>query len=175
MCTPSSTPNRNLHRTGVAPFWVALSISTAGHVRACLGPAPFRPQNCPFTYGDLESGIPCNTWFLGPTRIHIPNSISIGSAVFAGLTVVNVRPDWLTDRPRYSVCGNRPHLAGLRCGLIIAIQYIVRPTCTETLELLKSLELTKCLCYSDLRMVFLTMLYNEICQCFLAVPCDNNI
>ena len=29
---------------------------------------------------------PSNTWFLGPTPVHIPNSISIGSAVFAHLT-----------------------------------------------------------------------------------------
>jgi len=42
-----------------------------------------------------------------PTRVHIPNSISIGSAVFARLTIVTDRP---TDRPRCSVCSNRPHL-----------------------------------------------------------------
>jgi len=29
---------------------------------------------------------PSNTWFLGPTRVHIPNAILIGSAVFAQLT-----------------------------------------------------------------------------------------
>ena len=39
-----------------------------------------------------------------------PNGISIGSAVFAGLTTVT---DQQTDRPRYSV-------VVLRCGLIIA-------------------------------------------------------
>ena len=38
---------------------------------------------------------------LGPTWVHIPNDMSIGSAVFAGLTM-------MTDRPRYSVCNNRP-------------------------------------------------------------------
>jgi len=47
------------------------------------------------------------TCFLGPTRVHNPNSLSIGSAVFAGLTIVTDRQ---TDRPRYSVCNNRPHL-----------------------------------------------------------------
>jgi len=31
--------------------------------------------------------VPPNTWFLGP--VNIPNSISIGSAVFLGLTVVS--------------------------------------------------------------------------------------
>jgi len=29
---------------------------------------------------------PCNTYFHGPTRVHIPNSMSISSAVFAQLT-----------------------------------------------------------------------------------------
>jgi len=31
---------------------------------------------------------PSNTWFPGPTRVHNPNGISIGSAVFARLTIV---------------------------------------------------------------------------------------
>jgi len=36
-----------------------------------------------------------NTWFPGPIRVHIANGILIGSAVFAGLTIVT---DRLTDR-----------------------------------------------------------------------------
>jgi len=36
-----------------------------------------------------------------------PNGIVIGSVVFAGLTIVT---DRLTDRPRYSIYNNRPHL-----------------------------------------------------------------
>jgi len=48
-----------------------------------------------------------NTWFLEPTRVHNPNSISIGSAIFAGLMIMTDRP---TDRWRYFVCNNRPHL-----------------------------------------------------------------
>jgi len=37
--------------------------------------------------------------FLGPTRVHNPNDISIGSVVFAGLTVVtNRETDKHTDR-----------------------------------------------------------------------------
>jgi len=46
---------------------------------------------------------PPNTCFLGPTRVLDPNGISIGSAVFAGLTSVTDRQ---TDRPRYSICNN---------------------------------------------------------------------
>jgi len=48
---------------------------------------------------------PSNAWFLGPTRPHNSNGISIGSAVFAGFTTVTDRQ---TDD--YSVCNNRPHL-----------------------------------------------------------------
>ena len=43
----------------------------------------------------LRIWTPSNTWFLGPIGVHIPNDITIGSAVFAGLTVVT---DRLTDR-----------------------------------------------------------------------------
>jgi len=49
------------------------------------------PQNCPFLPGH-----PSNAWFLGRIQAHNPNSISIGSAIFPGCTMV-------TDRPRYSV------------------------------------------------------------------------
>jgi len=40
-------------------------------------------------------------------KSHNPNGISIGPAVFATLITVTDRQ---TDRPRYSVCNNRPHL-----------------------------------------------------------------
>ena len=46
---------------------------------------PFPPQNCHFAWG---YGPPSNVWFLWPTRVHNPNGISIGSAVFTGLTIV---------------------------------------------------------------------------------------
>ena len=52
------------------------------------------------------SGLPSNSWFLGPIQAHNPNGISIGSAVFAGLTTVTDRQ---TDRPRYSV-GKMDHI-----------------------------------------------------------------
>jgi len=42
------------------------------------------------------SELPSNTWFLGPNRVLNPNGISIGAAVFAGLTSVTDRQ---TDRP----------------------------------------------------------------------------
>jgi len=46
------------------------------------------------------SGTPSNTWFPGPTRVRNPNGISIGSAVFAGLTSVTDRP---TDHATRSI------------------------------------------------------------------------
>jgi len=51
--------------------------------------------------------IPSNTWFRGPIQVLKPNGISIGSAIFAGLTSVTDRQ---TDRPHYSVGNNRLHL-----------------------------------------------------------------
>jgi len=50
---------------------------------------PFSPRrNCLFRWGIVP---PSNTWFPGPTRVLNPNAISIGSAVFAGLTSVTNR------------------------------------------------------------------------------------
>jgi len=63
------------------------------------------PRNFPFAW---KIWTPSNTWFLRPTRVSIPNGVANGSAATAGLTLVTNRP---TDRPRYSVCSNRPHLA----------------------------------------------------------------
>ena len=57
------------------------------------------------------SGPPSNTWLPRLTRVLNPNGISIGSAVFAQLTSVTDRQTFRqTDRPRYSVGNNRPHL-----------------------------------------------------------------
>ena len=68
---------------------------------------PFSPSKLPLLV--WESVSLSNTWFLGPTRVHIyQNGVSIGTAIFAGLTVVT---DRLTDRLCYSVCSNRPNLA----------------------------------------------------------------
>jgi len=46
------------------------------------------PLNCPFPRGYRP---PYNTRFLRPTRVHSPNGISTGSAVFARLTFVTDR------------------------------------------------------------------------------------
>jgi len=81
------------------------------------------------------SGPTSNTCFPWPTQVLNPNGISIGSAVFAWLT--SVTPDRWTDRPRYSVGNNRPHLrrpyVALRCGLIITKELKQKPLSAEDL------------------------------------------
>jgi len=59
---------------------------------------------------------PSNTWFPGPTRVLNPNGISIGSAVFAGLTSVTDRP---TDHATRLVTIDRIYVRTYgRCDLI---------------------------------------------------------
>jgi len=129
---------------------------------------------CTFLIRSMKMSVwpPSNTCFLGATQVHIPNCISIGSAILHSswqtvLIFYNGPPlfpsklpihkrdldshlihflcppesathvtspsvyfcrahdhDRQTDRPRYSVCNNRPHLCyaastciALRCGL----------------------------------------------------------
>jgi len=70
------------------PKWHLDQLSYFLHrLPQCLW-CPFSPQNCPFPWG---SGPPSNTWFPAPTRVLNANGISIGSAVFAGLTSVTDR------------------------------------------------------------------------------------
>jgi len=51
-----------------------------------IAEGPYTLQWCPFPptlplpMGDLD---PSNLWFLEPVRVHSPNGITIGSAVFA--------------------------------------------------------------------------------------------
>jgi len=98
--------------------------------------APIFRKSCLFPWW---SGPSSNLWFIGPIWAHNPNGISIGSAVFAQMTAdldphlihgflsppessIQTAPHsvqlflqgslvWQTDRPRYSVRNNRPHLA----------------------------------------------------------------
>jgi len=51
--------------------------------------SPHPPQNCPFPCSIWTPYITDCTWFFGLIRVHNPNgiSISIGSAVSAGLTI----------------------------------------------------------------------------------------
>jgi len=65
-----------------APWQIRLKISTAGKSRY----AHIWPPEVPLPV--QESRPPPNTWFLFPPRVHIPNDISISSAIFAPLRLV---------------------------------------------------------------------------------------
>ena len=61
----------------------------------------------------------CNKWFRWPTRVHIPNVLSISSAILAQLMVMsNRQTDRQTNGPRH-ISNNRPHFCTpcMRCGL----------------------------------------------------------
>jgi len=67
---------------------------TAGstYTLQCTAPSPLKIAPL---HG--RSGVPSNTRFLGPTIVYNSNGISIGSAVFAGLTIVTDRQiEWQT-------------------------------------------------------------------------------
>jgi len=90
-CAPmSSTP-----LSVAAPYqcWQLLSHFKCINCWVYPGLAPFRPQNCPGIW------TPSNMSFLGPTQVHLPNDILIGSAVFEGLVVVTNRQ---TDHTSYT-------------------------------------------------------------------------
>jgi len=51
------------------------------------------PQNSPFPL--VESTPPPNRWFIGPTRVFVPNSMSIWLPVFLRLTGDYARDRWI--------------------------------------------------------------------------------
>jgi len=55
------------------------------------------PKDCPFPFGICTLS---NTWFLGPTWLILPNSISVSLAIVTNMQIHR--------RPRYSICSNRP-------------------------------------------------------------------
>ena len=96
----------------VLPFWYRLTwvVPEKGPLNRCV------KRVCYLLYFSVAQDMspkiapawgckhPCNTWFLGPTRVHTPNSISIASAVLIGLTAVSNR-----HRP-WNIDDNRPYL-----------------------------------------------------------------
>ena len=62
----------------VLPFLHSSQQSVFGHAQAY----PF-PEKLPLRLG--QYGPKCNTWSLGPTWVHNPSSVSVSSAIFAGL------------------------------------------------------------------------------------------
>jgi len=91
---PSPQPKRHLDR--FSRFCTddrRMSLYVAPPSKSLLS-----PQNCLFAWGTWT---PANTWFPGPTGDLNPNGISIGAAVFGGLTSVTDRQtDRETERER---------------------------------------------------------------------------
>jgi len=77
---------------GPIPISILISSTVSAQLMAeyphTLQWATPSPQNYLFAYGIW---IPSNAWFLRPTQLHNPNGMSIGSAIFAGLTIVTDR------------------------------------------------------------------------------------
>ena len=104
------SPNGILIGSAIFAELTALSSGMPMHVLSS--------KNCRFAWGELDP--PSNTRFLGTTRAHNPTGISIGSAVFAGLTT-------LTDHATRSVTVGRMYTyVVLRCSLILVSLYITR-------------------------------------------------
>ena len=87
--TPESESTSQTASRSVQPF---LHSSRQRVTMLYNGPSLFLLKIAPSHGG---SGPLSNTWFLGPTQVRNPNGMSIGSAVFAELTIVIDRP---TDR-----------------------------------------------------------------------------
>jgi len=94
--------NWHPHCTRAAPCRVTLSISTATRLgMSCAG--TFSPSKiAPSCVGIWT---PSNTWFLGPAK-----STSQTASGLVQLLLYR-QTNRQTDRPCYSVCSNRPHLA----------------------------------------------------------------
>ena len=98
-----ANPNAHFkrHLDQFMPFFAQFSAESLYTLQLAVH---FPTRNCPFALGGIWT--PSHACFLGPTRIHIPNGISFGSAIFTGLR----NCDRLTDRSCCSVCNNRLHL-----------------------------------------------------------------
>ena len=106
-------------------IWIDSYFFCTAHGREPLYFTIVRPFPRKIALLHAISGSPSKARFLGPTRVHKPNGISIGSATFAG------SQSWQTDRPRYWVCtgNNRPYLVVLWCSLIKTVCEFPRCSC----------------------------------------------
>ena len=73
-------------------------------------------QNSPFPWG---SGLPSNTWYLGPTRVIMPNGMSIGSAIFV----------WVPNAMLYTALsiGKKPPKPPLPLGILLPCRRRTEP------------------------------------------------
>ena len=95
-------PTRAHNSNGISIGSAVFAQLTAECPSTLQWDAPF-PSKLPLLMGNLDPHL--TQWFPGTTRVLKPSGISIGSAVFAGLTSVTDRQtdkptDRPTDRPR---------------------------------------------------------------------------
>jgi len=97
----SSTP-----KSASAPYQCCPLLSRFGYINhwTCRGLAPFCPENCLFTCGDLDHCVIYGS--LGP-----PESTSQMASWLFLHGWQSRQADRQTDRPHYSIYNNRPHLA----------------------------------------------------------------
>jgi len=94
MCTPSNTRFLGSTRLSI-PNGISISsavfaqLTTESLFFTVDRSSPLKITPSPWILARIFAS------FLGPIRIHNPNDITIGSAVFAGITIVTNRP---TDR-----------------------------------------------------------------------------
>ena len=114
MRTPSNTcflePIRVHNPNGISIGSAVFAQLMAGSPYTyTVGRLPLRIAPC--AWGILTMGyLDPYLCFLGLTRVHNPNGISIGSAVFCRAHDRDRQTDRQTDRPRYAVFNSRPHL-----------------------------------------------------------------
>jgi len=66
---------------------MSASATQCGHNKPFGVQIMFPLNTTPFTRG-IRIWTPSNTWFLGPTRVHTANGISIGLALIAGMKII---------------------------------------------------------------------------------------
>jgi len=104
--TPSSTPQL---ASTPREFWYVLSRIHYINHRTYSGMSwagPFSPPKLPLNL--WGSGPPSNAWFLGTPKSTTQTASQLVHLFARSLMVITNRQ---TDRPCYSVCSNRPHLA----------------------------------------------------------------
>jgi len=83
-CNASMGPPERVHNpNGISIDSAIFALLTAECRRACPGMS--FPLKIAYSHGAIWT--PSNTWFLGPTRVKIPNGISIDAIVFTQLTL----------------------------------------------------------------------------------------
>ena len=92
-----SRDQTNLTRGRIAPpsrpnprRWILVGLSASeNYTQNCQFLSILEPRTTPkiVPYG-WGICVPSNTWFLGPTRVFVPNGVSIGSAVLHSISIL---------------------------------------------------------------------------------------